>query len=319
MSEYDSIIEALEQSVRRLDADAGSVPTPEFRARCRARLIKATGKGRLAKHLPVSRRFAAVALATCLSLLLVIPALAGPGGVSGTMSTVATGMRHMFGPPANPNALVSDSADPFGTPGATPTHPDNHGADVSAVAKATPQPGENHGEQVRDVARDNHGHNKGTPTATSGDQTATATSEAETPTATSTSSTATETSSSATATGTTTSSEPANQNGQNTDNHGSDVSSAAQQTPDTNHGQDVSSVAQSTPAAGENHGQQVKDVATDNHGHDVSSVAHGTSTPEPEAAPATTPETTPEAAPVTTPTTGAGNHGRGGGNGHGGD
>src|SRR5690348_5858291 len=42
MNEYDSIIEALEQSVRRLDADSGSVPTPEFRARCRARLIKAT-------------------------------------------------------------------------------------------------------------------------------------------------------------------------------------------------------------------------------------------------------------------------------------
>jgi hypothetical protein len=330
MSEHDSIIDALEQSVQRLDADAGSVPTPEFRARCRARVIKATSKGHLSIRLPVSRRFAAVALATCLSLLLVIPALAGPGGVSGTMSTVATGMRHMFGPPANPNAFVLESSDPFGTPGATPTHPDNHGADVSAVAKATPQPGENHGEQVRDVARDNHGHNKGTPTATSGDQTATETSEAVTPSATSASSTATEisgtataTSNSATATETTTSDDSgasANQNTQNTDNHGSDVSSAAQQTPETPHGEDVSSAAQSTPEAGENHGQQVKDVATDNHGHDVSSVAHGTSTPAPEAAPETTPETTPEAAPVTTPTTGgANNHSHGGGKGHGGD
>jgi len=321
MSEFDSIIEALEQSARRLDADAESVPTPEFRARGRARIINATSKAHWVKRLPISRRFAAVGLAACLSLLLVIPALAGPGGVSGTMSNVASGMRHMFGPPANSNAFLAENSDPFGTPGATPTHPDNHGADVSAVAKATPEAGENHGEQVRDVARDNHGHNKGTPTATSGEETATATSEAETPTATTTTSTATETSSSATATGTSTSTSTAaaNQNGQNTDNHGSDVSNAAQQTPDTNHGQDVSNVAQSTPEAGENHGEQVRDVATDNHGQDVSSVAHGTSTPAPEAAPETTPETTPEAAPVTTPTTGASNHSRGGGKGHEGD
>lgn len=323
MSEYDSIIDALEQSARKLDADAGSVPTPEFRARCRARVIKATGKGRLAKRLPVSRRFATAALATCLSLLLVIPALAGPGAVSGTMSTVATGMRHIFvGPPANSNAFMAKNADPFGTPGATPTHPDNHGAEVSTVAKATPQPGENHGEQVRDVARDNHGHNKGTPTATSNDRTATETSQAETPIATSTSNTSTATSSSATATGTSASDDSgasASQNGQNPDNHGSDVSSAAQATPETIHGQDVSNAAQSTPEAGENHGEQVRDVATDNHGHDVSTVAHGTSTPVPEAAPETTPETTPEAAPVTTPTTGASNHSRGGGKGHEGD
>ncbi len=328
MSEYDSIIEALEQSARRFDADAGSVPTPEFRARCQARVIKAAGKGHLAIRLPVSRRFATVALATCLSLLLVIPALAGPGGMSGTMSTVATGMRHMFGPPSNPDGLMSGNAELFGTPGATPTHPDNHGADVSAVAKATPQPGENHGEQVRDVARDNHGHNKGTPTATSGTETATETSTSESVTATSTSDTATATEASGTetptetsnaATGTSTSSN-SNAPSQNTDNHGSDVSSTAQQTPETSHGQDVSSAAQSTPETGENHGQQVKDVATDNHGHDVSSVAHGTSTPAPEAAPETTPETTPEAAQVTTPTTGgANNHSHGGGKGHGGD
>lgn len=314
MSEYDPIIDALEQSARKLDADPGSMPTPEFRARCRARLVKATRQEHWTKRLPVSRRFAAVALATCLSMLLVIPALAGPGGVSGTMSTVATGMRHMFGPPPNANRLMSQNADFFGTPGATPTHPDNHGAVVSAVAKATPVAGENHGQQVREVARDNHGHNKSTPTASSGDEQATATSDAETPVPTSTSDNATTTSSSATATGTSTSNASSDQNSQNTDNHGSEVSSTAQQTPDTNHGQDVSSAAQSTPDAGENHGQQVKDVATDNHGQDVSNVAHGTSTPAPEAAPTTTPE----AAPVTTPTTGAGNHGRGNGKGQGG-
>src|SRR6478609_8420132 len=108
MGEYDSIIETLEQSARKLDADAGSVPTPEFRARCRARLIKATSRGRWTGRLPFSRRFTAVALAACLSLLLVIPAMAGPGGVSGTMTTVASGMRHIFGPPAGPNAFMSE-------------------------------------------------------------------------------------------------------------------------------------------------------------------------------------------------------------------
>jgi hypothetical protein len=325
MTEFDPIIDALKQSARNLDSDAESIPTPEFRARCRAQLARAASRDSGFGRLPVSPRLAVIAVAACLSLLLVVPAMAGPG-VGGTMSTVGHGVRHMFDAPANSDQLMSDPQGPFSasdaTPGATPTHPENHGLDVSTVAKATPEPGENHGEQVRDVARDNYGHNKGTVTPTS---TATA-SPIETSTATATATetatataTATETSTAtatATETGTATATATAtDQPDEDSGNHGSDVSNAAQTTPESNHGSDVSSAAQSTPEAGENHGQQVRDVARDNHGQDVSGAAHGTATATPDTSSSASPNTTPESSS----STGAGNSSHGGGKGHGGN
>lgn len=309
MDEFDSIVEALEGSALRLDADPDSVVSSEFKERCRAALEQAVREPVRLRGLPVSRKIVALALAACLSGLIVVPALAGPG-VGGTVDMFSNGVRHVFGPTVDRNAVLSDPNGPFAsadaTPGsaleATPIHPDNHGADVSEIAKATPEPGENHGEQVRQVARDNHGHDDATSTATS---TSAATS---TSTATSTATASATPTSTATATST-----PPD------DHHGSDQSGTANSTPDTNHGADVSDVAHSTPTADENHGQDVSAEAKDNHGQDEKAT-HGTATPTATPDTSSSPTPTPTEEPSSTHGGGnsqGGGDSHGGGNGHG--
>lgn len=183
----DEILAALEGSARILDADPVAQPTPAFRARGRAALLRAT----LGTRAPESRflryRLAGLGLAAFLFLAVAYPVVAGPGGVVEGVSTAASTVGHLIGLRAGepekakqPKAQGKDAPTPTATPAVaaivtlTPTatatgtvtaseqvtvadHPDNHGAAVSEIAHATPVADQNHGEQVREVARDNQG------------------------------------------------------------------------------------------------------------------------------------------------------------------
>lgn len=187
----DEILAALEGSARILDADPDARPTPAFRARGRAALLRAAQGRRAPEPRFLRYRLAGLGLAAFLFLAVAYPAVAGPGaiveGVSSAASTVGqlislrAGEQAAAKPPtaqdqpaptptATPALVAIVTSTPTATTTATATgtvapseqvtvadHPENHGAAVSEIAHATPEADQNHGEQVREVARDNHG------------------------------------------------------------------------------------------------------------------------------------------------------------------
>lgn len=187
----DEILAALEGSARILDADPDARPTPAFRARGRAALLRAA-QGRRAPETHFLRyRLAGLGLAAFLFLAVAYPAVAGPGAIIEGVSSAASTVGQLISlraddqektkppkaqgknaptPTATPAVVVAVTSTPTATATATATgtvtpsepvtvadHPANHGAAVSEIAHATPEADQNHGEQVREVARDNHG------------------------------------------------------------------------------------------------------------------------------------------------------------------
>jgi hypothetical protein len=240
---HDPVLVALSDSARGLESDPDAMYSPRFRRRGRAVLLEALEAPPSIGQRLMASRLAGAVLAALLFLVLAMPVLAGPGAVG---ESVASTVGSLFGfghedasPPAQSTAHDA-TATPTSTPLATATAspapdevstdgPSGHGAEVAAVAHATPLPGQNHGQQVREVARDNHGHAaKPAPTATPTPQ-STATPE---PTRT------------------------------------AEPTKAPKADHPDNHGAVVSEVAHATPPPGQNHGQQVREVARDNHGHE---------------------------------------------------
>lgn len=187
----DEILAALEGSARILDADPGARPTPAFRARGRAALLRAAQGRRAPEPRFLRYRLAGLGLAAFLFLAVAYPAVAGPGAIVEGVSSAASTVGQLISlraddqekakPPkaqgkdapastVTPAVVVAVTSTPTATATVTATgtvtpseqvivadHPDNHGAAVSEIAHATPEADQNHGEQVREVARDNHG------------------------------------------------------------------------------------------------------------------------------------------------------------------
>lgn len=260
-AEHDRVLEALARSVDRLDADPCSRLSPAFRQRARAALLMAAKHSRWPGRAWFGRRWAVVV--TGLAFLLAgMPALAGPGGLSGT---VTQSVRHVFGAASENDRVIvlqevtlepsetvepTESVEPTETtePTATveptqtvepsptvaptktvepsPTVEPTETVGPTETVKPTPEPTETDEPTpapVRDVARDNHGR---------------AVSEV-----------------------------AKSNNGEG--NHGQKVREVARD----NHGQGVSEAAKRSDES-EEAPETVPDVARDNHGAQVREAAH---------------------------------------------
>ncbi len=231
----DPVIDALERSAARLDADLLARPTPAFRSHGRAVLLRSGEPSSGGRPVSLSRRLAVAGVAVLAFGLVSMPALAGPGGFGSTFSTVAAGVRLAISGEKGAELTADTAASSTDqiellqeeTPTPEPTGtPEPAETPESAVPESTNGRPSTHGQSVSQVARDNHG----------AQVSAVATS---------------------------------NASGSEAD-HGQQVSEVAQE----NHGAEVSAVATSNEPGDEaNHGQQVSAVARDNHGAQVSEVA----------------------------------------------